>query len=830
MSVQTLTVEQLYKTAHPESLPASTRRVKAFNDFLGQERAREAVRMALAMPHDGYNIFAVGSNGLGKRTMITRLLKELAADRPAASDWCYLNNFADSRKPVALQLPSGKAPLLKKAMDKLWRQISRSVTATFQHEGYIGRVESLKGELTQAQQTALQELSAEGEKRGLKLVLRTPGGHGFSPINDKGEVMSVQEFNELPADEQDKRKVAMGEMEEKMQKLAERLGRMEEINRDQMQKLNEEVAMAAIKPLVQRTADQFSDLKVFTDYLNVYQQDIVDNIDLILNVQENEPDAVASVSSDNAVPPRYQVNVIVTHNPKKGAPVVFEDLPTHYNLMGHVEQVTYMGTVATDFTLIRGGALHRANGGYLLLEAEQVLEQPYAWQGLKRALKSRAIKQSSLEQMLTLTGTISLEPDPIPLNLKVVLLGDRETYYLLQEYDPEIPQLFKIQADFAGAMPRTLENEQKYAHFLADCVAKEKLMPFDRSALMVLIEESARTAEDQHKLSLHASSVGDLLREAHFWAESEGRKQVTAAEVRLALAGQERRRGQLRELYMEDIANGTQLITVTGGAVGQINGLTVIHYADAEFGLPSRITATVHHGGGDVLDIERTVDMGGPLHAKGVLILSSYIKARFGRDKPLHFSASLAFEQNYGGVDGDSATMAELVALVSAITGLPVRQDFGITGSMNQMGEAQPIGGINAKIEGFFAACKLHGLTGAQGVIMPAQNIRHLMLRPDVLEAVDAGQFRIHAVTRVDDALELMLGLPMGEPDGKGDYPAESIIGKALKQFKRWQKADKDDEPKKGGKDRKRKAKDKAKGETPDAPRGDAAARLRRRG
>lgn len=803
MTIKPLAVDQLYQAAHADSLPASTRRLKVFNDFLGQERAKEAVLMALAMPHDGYNIFAVGENGLGKRTMIKRMLAEAAQQEEAASDWCYVNNFADPRKPIALELPAGKGLVVQKSMTKLWRSLSRAVLAAFQHEGYVGRVETLKGALTQAQQQALQELAQEGEKRGLKLVLRTPGGYGFSPINAEGEVLGVEAFNALSTEDQQTRKTAMQDMEKRLQKLADRLGRMEDQNRDQVQKLNDEVTLTAIEPLIKKVKEQYEDLKPLVDYLAAYQQDIVENVDLIVNSQELEPDAVASVSSDTAIPSRYQFNVVVSNNPKKGAPVVFEDLPTHYNLMGHVEQVTYMGTVATDFTLIRAGALHRANGGYLLLEAEQVLEQPYAWQGLKRALRSRALKLSSLEQMLTLTGTISLEPDPIPLDVKIILLGDRETFYLLQEYDPELQQFFKIRADFASAMPRTLENEQKYAHFLADCVAKEKLLPFDRSALMALIEESARTAEDQHKLSLHAANVGDLLREAHYWAVSQQQKQVTADHVRQAVAGQERRRGQLRELYLEDIAHGTQLIHCDGAVVGQVNGLTVIHYADSEFGLPSRITATVHQGGGEVLDIERTVDLGGSLHAKGVLILSSYLKSRFGRDKPVHFSASLAFEQNYGGVEGDSATMAELAALISAIGNIPLRQDLGITGSMNQMGEIQPIGGVNAKIEGFFAACQLKGLTGKQGVIIPEQNKRHLMLRPEILEAVAQGQFTIYAVSHADQALELLLDLPMGVVSAKGKYPSDSIMGRVQAQLKLWHQIEKGDKPKKSKKGKK---------------------------
>ncbi|MFO1391357.1 MAG: ATP-binding protein [Agitococcus sp.] len=797
MTITPLAITQLYKATAAELLPTSTRRLKAFNDFLGQERAKEAVHMALAMPHDGYNIFAIGENGLGKRTMIKRLLAEVAAQEEAPSDWCYVNNFADPRKPIALELPAGKGVIVQKSLTKLWRSVSRLVQASFQHETYIGRVEMLKSSLNQAQQTALQELAQEGEKRQLKLVLRPQGGHGFVPTASDGEIMSSEAFDALPTSEQQTLKSAIQEMEKRLQRLAERLSRMEEQSRDKIQKLNDEVALVAVEPLISKLKEQYQDLKPLVDYLSAYQQDVIENVDIIVNAQENEPDAVASVSSDNAIPSRYQCNVVVSHNPKKGAPVVFEDLPTHYNLMGHVEQVTYMGTVATDFTLIRAGALHRANGGYLLLEAEQVLEQPYAWQGLKRALRSRVLKLSSLEQMLTLTGTISLEPDAIPLDVKIVLLGDRETFHLLQEYDPELEQLFKIRADFANTMPRTPENEKKYAHFLADCVTKEKLMPFDKSALMALIEESARNAEDQQKLSLHASSVGNLLREAHYWAEAAQKKQASVEHIRLALAGQERRRGQLRELYLEDIAQGTQLIQCQGAVVGQINGLTVVHYADSEFGLPSRITATVHQGGGDVLDIERTVDLGGSLHAKGVLLLSSYLKSTFGRNKPLHFSASIAMEQNYGGVEGDSATMAELAALMSAITNLPIRQDLGITGSMNQMGEIQPIGGVNAKIEGFFAACQLKGITGTQGVIIPEQNVRHLMLRPEIIEAVAQGQFVIYAVSHAYQALELLLSTPMGEANHKGKYPKDSIMGLVLAQLKHWHNIEEGDKPKK---------------------------------
>jgi len=789
---------QLYKACNPKDFRfTSTRGLKPFNDFLGQARAREAVSMAVAMPHNGYNIFAVGASGLGKRTMIKRFLEEVAAKRPAPADWIYVNNFTDPRYPVNIQLPAGMAPEIKKDMQILWRGMSESVISTFESESYYERMEELKGELTRAQQDALSRVAADGEKKGVKLVLRTPGGYGFSPMNDQGEVMSVDVFNELSKREQQRLKGIMADMETRLRKVARGLTQAEEQNRDKVRLLNEEVTLAAIELGLDRLRKKYAAQKAFCEFLDALQKDVIDNVDLILNVQEAQQDAVASIS-DNAIPSRYQINVVVSNDPKKGAPVVFEDLPTHYNLMGHVEQVTYMGTVTTDFTLIRPGALHRANGGYLLLEAEQVLEQPYAWQGLKRALRSKSLKLSSLEQMLTLTGTISLEPDAIPFNVKVVVLGDRETFYLLQEYDPELQEFFKMRADFESTMPRTAENERLYTHFLADFVQKEEIRVLDKSAVMRLIEESAREADEQAKLSLHAARVGDILREANYWAEQEGARQISKSHVQAALAGQERRHERLRQLFMEDIANGSQLFNCEGAVVGQVNGLSVVQYADAEFGMPSRISVTAHYGSGEVTDIERDVDMGGNIHSKGVMILASYLKAKFGAEHALRFGASIAFEQSYSGVDGDSASLGELCGLLSALSGIPVQQRFGITGSVNQFGEVQPIGGVNEKIEGFFNACKLKGDTGGQGIVMPIQNLRNLMLRDEVVGAVKEKKFTIYAISHVEEAIELLLATPAGERDKEGNFPPESVFGKVAARLETWRLAekheDKDDE------------------------------------
>ncbi len=789
-----LTPEQAYLPSSEADLPfVSTADLEGQNDFLGQDRARRALQQALAMKHDGYNVFAVGAHGLGKRTMILRYLREIAARMPAPCDWCYVNNFDDPRRPQALQLPSGLGPVLKRDMEAFWRRLTQAMEAAFENDLYYERIEGLKGELSRTQQSQLSELAQAGEKKKLKLVLRTPGGYGFSPMNEAGEVMSLEEFGALTKKAQAAFKQVMDDMERRLRKLAKTLNREEQINRDKMRQLNEEVANAVLEPEMTPLLQSYEHLPLCHRYLQRLQQDILENIDLVLN-QGEQQDAVASLTADDPVPSRYQVNVLITHAADAGAPIVFEDLPTHYNLLGHVEQITYMGTVATDFTLIRGGALHRANGGFLMLEAEQVLEQPYAWQGLKRALRSKSVKFSSLEQMLTLTGTLSLEADAIPLQVKIILLGDRETFHLLQEFDPELADYFKIRADFEATMPRTALNELLYARFLADFVAKEGLRHLERAAVARTIEESARWAGDQRHIALHAASVADVLREADHLARAARSRLIRARHIEASIAGMEARHDRLRRDFLRDIEEGGQLFVHHGEVVGQVNALTVIDYAGFGFGQPSRVTATTHCGGGDVIDIERDVDLGGPLHSKGVLILSHYLRSTLGRDQVLRFAGSIAFEQSYGGVDGDSASLAELCALLSSLSDCPVRQCLAITGSMNQRGDVQPIGGVNEKIEGFFAACKLRGLQAGQGVIIPVQNVRHLMLRSELIQAMRAGKFSLYAVAHVNEALALLLGREVGVADAEGRYPAGTVMAAVQDKLERWRLAERKDE------------------------------------
>ena len=791
-----LSAERLSRQTAWERLPSSTRKVQPLNDFLGQTRARAAVETALSLPFDGYNIFAVGTNGLGKRTMLKRLLNRHAADMPTPSDWVYVNNFADPRQPIAIELPPSEAPKLKKAMHQLWLQLLRQLERTFNADSYHTRIESIRQKAGQAQQQALHELTQEGEALDLMLVSRDEQ-HRFVPIA-KGTTSTTtphpieRNLDEVPVEERTQITQNMRQMDKKLERLSTRLGRMEEQTRDQVSRLNAELASEIIFPKINHVAQRFEHIDGLGKYLKSYSNDIIDHIDEILS-QEDE-DFLPGMF--DRVPQRYQVNVMVTHKPNSGAPVVFEDLPTHYNLLGHVEQLTQMGTITTDFTLIRAGILHRANGGFLLLEAEQLLEQPYAWQGLKRALRSGQLRLSSLEQMLTLTGSISLEPDSIPLSLKVVLMGEPPIYYELLEFEPELNSLFKIRADFSDTLPRTDDNEQAYIQLIADYVQKEKLLHLDRSALAALLTDSSRQAEDQQALSLHAASLGNLLCEANMHALQQGAKLITAQHIEATLAERRYRLGYLRELYWHDLQRGTQLIETRGTRIGQINALTVVHYADSEFGLPARLTASVYQGGGDILDIERSVELGGSLHAKGMLIMSSFLRAHFGRTQPLHFSAALAFEQSYGEIDGDSATLAELCALISAISQLPIDQSWAITGSMNQLGVVQPIGGVNAKIEGFFDACQLLGLTGTQGVIIPAQNVQHLMLRADVVDAVAQGQFHLCAVHTVEDALQCLIGRSAGVMDKKGRYSKDTVYGEVMRQLRHWYELEHGDQPK----------------------------------
>jgi lon-related putative ATP-dependent protease len=744
--------------------------------IIGQERAEEAVRFAIGIRRYGYNLYALGTSGMGKHGFVRAFLEGQAAREKAPSDWCYVHSFADPRRPRALRLPAGRGPQLAEDMRKLVDELRAAIPAVFESEDYRTRKKLVEGQFNQQSERAFNAIEEKARKRGVAIV-KTPAGVGMAPLRD-GEVLGPEDFEKLPAPEQERLKAEMVAVQQELQDAVGTLPREARRQRDELRKLDRLVTASATSHLIDEVRARWADVPAVLEHLAEVQKDVVDNADDFLPPAEGASAVKALLGgrgTDRKASRRYQVNVLVTQASEGGAPVVYEDHPTHANIVGRVEHVAEMGNLVTDFTLVQAGALHRANGGYLIVDARRLLLQPLAWDELKRALRSKVIRIESLGQALSLTTTASLEPEPIPLEAKVVLLGERHLYYLLSHLDPEFPELFKVAADFEEEIERTDEGEQLYARLLGTFARREGLRPLDPGAVARAIEHASRRAADMDRLQVHAETVADLLREADHLAGEAGADVVTAAHVQAALDAQVRRASRVRERIQDDIRRGTLLIDTRGEAVGQLNGLVVLQLGGYAFGRPSRITARARLGNGSVVDIEKEVALGGPIHSKGVLILAGFLGQRFASERPLSLAASLVFEQSYSGVEGDSASCGELVALLSALGEVPVRQGRAITGSVNQHGQVQPIGGVNEKIEGFFDVCRAAGLTGDQGVLVPASNVKHLMLRADVVEAAEKGLFHVWPIETVDEAVELLTGVPAGERGADGRYPEGSV-------------------------------------------------------
>lgn len=775
--VQPLSADQLYQRCDPSQFDSeTTAALEDLSETLGQERAVDAIHFGIGIQREGYNLFALGPSGTGKRTTINRFLEQKAAAQPIPSDWCYVNNFEQPHQPRALRLPPGQGIVLRKDMEQLVEELRTTIATTFESEDYRTRRQEAEEEFKEHQEKAFGEIQKAAQEHNIAL-LRTPAGLAFAPLRE-GEVISPDEFQKLPEEERKRFEEDISNLQEQLQKTLLQVRQWEREARDKVKELDRQVAAFAVGHLMDELLAKYAPLPEVVDYLNGVQRDVVENVEQLRTAEE--PPQVMGMPLPPALAGaplfrRYQVNVLVDHSQSQGAPVVYESNPTYDNLSGRIEHMAQMGALVTDFNLIKAGALHRANGGYLILDARQVLLQPYAWDGLKRAIRAREMRIEPLGQALSLISTVSLAPQPVPLDVKVVLIGERLLYYMLYQLDPDFGELFKVEADFNEEMPRTPENNRLYARLIATIARREQLRPFDRGAIARVIEHSARLSGDAEKLSVHLLSISDLLREADYWASVASNGAVTAGDVQRAIDAQMHRADRLQEQVQDQIHRGTILIDTTGARVGQVNGLSVVGLGHYAFGQPSRITARVRMGEGKVVDIEREVELGGPIHSKGVFILSSFLGARYAAERPLSLSASLVFEQSYGSVEGDSASMAELCALLSALAQVPVKQTWAMTGSVNQHGEAQPIGGVNEKIEGFFDVCRARGLTGEQGVIIPASNVQHLMLRHDVVEAVQAGQFHVYPMRTVDDAIELLTGVPAGERDAEGNFPEGGI-------------------------------------------------------
>ncbi len=792
--VKPLGKEALHRHCDPGQFQfKTTADLDDLEDVIGQDRAVEAIRFGIGIQQQGYNLFAVGPNGTGKYTAVNRSLKERAAQEKVPPDWCYVNNFDQPHVPKALELPAGQGITLTEDMNRLVEELFAVIPGAFESDEYHNQKRIIDAEFQEKQEGALEELRQEAAGQNIALI-RTQAGLAFAPLKEK-EVIKPDEFMELPEEERETIEGQIEELQVKLQQIIRQVPQWIRQSRSRVKALNEEIALFAIEPLFVEIREKFKDLPEVLAFIDAVKADAIKNNHVfMMREDEGQPaegpeiDRPTGISKDMFAN-RYKVNLIVDHSQSSGAPIIYEENPSYANLIGRSEHLAKMGALLTDFTLIKPGALHQANGGYLVLDARKLLTQPYSWEGLKQALRSNKIRIESPGQAYGLVSTVALEPQPVPLSVKVILMGERMIYYLLYENDPDFSELFKVTADFDDQMEWSDLNNLAYARLIGTLARKEGLRHFNPPAVARVIERSARLVGDTEKLSAHMQSVVDLLREADYWAGVSGAEIVEEKHVKQAIEAKKLRLNRIEERMKEGILRETVLIDTSGDKVGQVNGLSVLMMGNYAFGRPSRITARTRMGSGEVVDIERQVELGGPLHSKGVLILSSYLGSRYAADRPLSLSASLVFEQSYGGVDGDSASSAELYALLSSLADAPIKQSFAVTGSVNQHGQVQAIGGVNEKIEGFFDICNARGLTGYQGVLIPKANVKHLMLKQEVGDAVDKGFFSVYAVRTIEEGIELLTGLPAGELDAEGKYPEGTINHRVIARLEEMAEA-----------------------------------------
>ena len=781
---KSLAADALYRACTNDALPfATTAELADGSAPFGQQRAIEAIRFGVEMRLPGHNLFVMGPAGTGRRSFVGDFLKQLSHADAAPADWCYVNDFTDSTRPQALKLPAGVGRRFARAVERCLTEVQAAVGAAFASEEYRHRRQAIEREFEESQGHAFEQVQQAARERNIR-IMQTPGGMVFAPVVN-GVVLGPQEFEKLSAEQQASIQRAVEEVgklfQDSMQHTPERLRGA----RERIDELDHEVADLAIRRLVAEVAQQFAEVDAARAYLETMRVDLASHYELL---REPEPpvagmplrlDVDGEDPGDSRVQRRYGVNVLVSREPQDGVPVVIEERPSYGRLLGKIEHRVRFGALSTDFKLIRAGALHEANGGYLVMNALRLLSEPFAWDALKETLRNGSIRIVPLEQAYGFASTVSLEPAPIPLKLKVILIGAPRLYYMLRELDPEFDDFFKVVAEFDDRTVRDDGAQLEFAGLLASAARSDSLLALERGAVARVIEESSRWAEDAERLSTELRRAIDLVREGDYWARKRAATVIERGDIEQAIERQAYRKGRVYERIQEEILRDTLLIDTRGMRVGQINGLAVMTVGDQPFGKPSRISARVSVGSGAVIDIEREAELGGELHSKGVMILSGYIAARYAQWAPASFSATLAFEQSYGGVDGDSASSTELYALLSALSEVPLRQDLAVTGSVNQFGDVQAIGGVNYKIEGFFDICAKRGLTGSQGVLIPTANIKHLMLRPRVVEAVATGRFHIYAIDSIDQGVSLLTGMEAGTQDADGSY-AEGTLNRRV--------------------------------------------------
>ena len=787
MAVHKLNAGDLKYHCDPQKFPfETTAGVPPLEGMIGQERAVKAMEFGLRIKRAGYNIFMTGFTGTGKLSYALSALQKIASEEPRPDDWLYVYNFDNPGEPLALHLPAGQGALFCRHVEELLEDLKQAIPKAFDTEDYERQKATYVTEFQELRSAHLEELNKVALEHGFTLK-RTSSGFVTVPVVD-GEQISEENFAKLEQPVKDELEKESTAVQLKAMEIMRRIQSAERGLKEKFKQLDQKIAIAATGHLFNEILEKYSGFPEVQRYLQALREDVLSSLGEFRAEEEEQsfPLFWLRRQSQEQAELRYKVNLIVDHRETEGAPLVYETNPSYYNLLGRMEYENRLGAVVTDFTMLKAGAFHRANGGYLILQANDVLAGLQSWEVLKRTLKTKEIRIETLGEQYAMITVSTLRPQPVPLQLKVIMIGSPLLYQLLYSYDEDFRKLFKIKVDFDVEMDMDDDNVAKMAGFIAYHCNMQQLRHFDREAVAKMIEYSARLAEHQEKLSTRFNDIVELLYEADTWAGIDGAEAVGAAQVKRALAEKIHRSNKYEQKILEAIEKGQILLDLEGAQAGQVNALSVIDLGDYQFGRPSRVTSTVYPGRRGIINIERESKLSGKIHDKGVLILSGYLGRRYGSKVPLNLSAGLCFEQSYSGVEGDSASAAELFALLSSISGIPLKQNLAVTGSINQNGELQPVGGINSKIEGFYDACKIKGLTGEQGVIIPEPNLKNLMLREELGEAVAAGKFHIYAISTVDEGMELLTGMEAGSELADGSFPSGTVNEAVIRQLRKF--------------------------------------------
>ncbi len=781
----------------------TTATVAPLEGMIGQERAVQAVEFGLNTKNLGYNIFISGMGGTGRFTYAKQAVRNMAKGQEVPFDWCYVNNFDDASRPWAISLPPGRGNVFRQEMEELLENLQNDVPKAFSSEDYEREKTAIMKEFQEKRGQVMQEFSTKAD--GLSVLPQwSTTGFMAVPLVD-GNPLSPEEFQKLDKEKQVAIEANMQAVHDLAMAVVRQVQQLEREVREKIRELDSKVGLFAVGHLIDEVQENYKENPDVTKYLEAVKQSVVKSINEFkqaASIEEEGPLALFRKTSQEAMRERYGINLLVDNRNVEGAPVVIEINPNYYNLFGKVEYSSRMGVVSTDFTMIKAGAFHLANGGYLIVNALDVLMNPGTWEAMKRVLKTKKLHIESLGEHYGLIAMASVKPQAIPVDVKVVMMGSPHIYYLMYQYDEDFRKLFKIHADFDVQMDNTPENTRKLAAFASAIVKKENLKDFTRAAIARVVEHAVRLSGSQTKITARFNEIAEILCEANSWASMNGTLIADADHVKRAIDGKRHRANKYEEMIQEMFKDEKYLIDTDGAKIGQVNGLAVLGIGEYAFGKPSRITANTYLGKAGVVNVERETKMSGASHSKGVLILSAYLGNKYAQKTPLSVTASLTFEQMYEGVDGDSASSTELYAILSSLAELPLRQDIAVTGSINQKGEIQPIGGVTEKIEGFFEICKIKGITGSQGVMIPQQNVKDLALNDEIIAAVGAGRFHIYSVASVDEGIEVLTGIAAGSMNRKGEYPARSVHGRVLAKLRAYHEvylADKEGENEKRG-------------------------------